>query len=413
MQITILKSNCPGPARLTSKTAWKYNASKIFAFDLGGLIVDGSINTKQYCPVCSKKFTSEFIDSQGFHCPNHFTRPTRYFLSLRAFKAGDIYKDPKTDKVLETYSQALDVLIAINRDKKEKGKRFNPDDWKPSKVVEKRIENIIPVWLRNHAEESTKGVKTQSWYRQKEYICNSFIVPFFKSKDVGLIDREDIEKFYHHLLDKKHSTKYIKQILNILKSLFLRYRPAAVPQFPDFVIVPKREKQRLGLAREIEVLEKVPERHGYRLAILTLLRTGMRINEVVAMKVHNLIDGIAWVDKAISSDGTLRLARKSGGTVPYRLTPELWTLLMEHIESKDMDAYMFEINGEPLKTDRLYKVWTKACNDAKVKHINLQQASRHSMASSIKEQFDRQALEEIRKQLEHRNLTTGKKHYIV
>ena len=49
----------------------------------------------------------------------------------------------------------------------------------------------------------------------------------------------------------------------------------------------------MGLSRELIVIDKVPERHGYRLAILTLLRTGMRINEAVALKVHNLVDGIA------------------------------------------------------------------------------------------------------------------------
>lgn len=352
------------------------------------------------------------MDSQGFYCPTCKTRPTRYSLSLHGFGIGEIYKDPKTLKVIETHSQALDILIAINRDYKEKKNKFNPNDWIPARVVERRVENLIETWLKNHEAEAQKRVKTVSWFNQKKYLCEAYIVKFFRGKDIDFIDRDDVEKFYHSLLDKKLSPKYIKQILNILKSLFLRYRPADIPPFPDFAVIPSREKQRLGLSRELIVMEKVPERHGYRLAILALLRTGMRINEVVALKVHNLIDGIAWVDKAISSDGELRLARKSGGTVPYRLTPELWTLLMKHIENKDMDSYVFEINSKPIATDRLYKVWKKACYDAKTKHISLQQASRHSTASTIKEQYDKQATEEIARQLGHNNLTT-QRHYIV
>lgn len=78
-----------------------------------------------------------------------------------------------------------------------------------------------------------------------------------------------------------------------------------------------------------------------------------------------------------------------------------------------MDAYVFEIDGAPIKTDRLYKVWSKACYSAKTKHISLQQASRHSKASEIKEDFNRRALEEIRKQLGHTSLITGQKHYVV
>lgn len=259
---------------------------------LGGLIVKGTINTRQHCPVCNQKFSSQHLDAQGFYCPEHKTRPTRYCISGKAFRIGELYTDPKTHTVLETYSQALDVLIAINRDYKENGHRFNPDDWIPAKVAEKRIENIIEAWLKNHEAEAKKRVKTFSWYKQKKYFCDSFIVPFFKGKDIGLIGAEDIEKFYHSLLDRELSSKYIGHILGIIKSLFIKYRHD-LPQFPKFAIVPKREKQRLGLSRELIVIDKVPERHGYRLAILTLLRTGMRINEAVALKVHNLVDGIA------------------------------------------------------------------------------------------------------------------------
>jgi len=363
--------------------------------------------------VCKGKFVSENSDNQGFFCPLCKTRPTRYFISGRAFGIGEVYTDPKTHKVIETYSHALDVLVAINRDSEEKGeKRFNPNDWIPARAAERRIENITKTWLKNHEAEAEKGIKTKSWFQQKKYICENYIAEFFEGMDIDAVNQDDVEAFYHSLLNRKLSSKYIRQILNILKGLFLRYRAANVPNFPDFTVIPVKEKQRLGLAREVSIMEKIPERHGYRLAILTLIRTGMRINEVIALKVHNLIDGIAWVDKAMSSDGELRLARKAGGTVPYRLTPELWKLIVAHITGKESDAYAFEINSKPITTGRLYKVWKRACSDAGVKSISLQQASRHSTATAIKEWHDKQACVEIAERLGHLNLTT-QKYYIV
>jgi len=176
--------------------------------------------------------------------------------------------------------------------------------------------------------------------------------------------------------------------------------------------VPVREKQKLGVTREIATLEQVQERHGYRLAILVLLRTGMRINEVTAVKVHNLDDGIISVSNAIS-DGEFRLSRKDGGEVDYPVGPELWQLLRNHIEDKEPDDFVFEINGRPIPTDRLYKVWAAACKRAKVKHISLQQASRHSTATRIYAEHKEKAAQEIKERLGHRNTTTGMKHYVV
>lgn len=399
---------------LTPSAVIGHNSLDDFLRSLG---VHGAINTKQKCPICGGKFKLDSVKSE-FCCTEHKTRPNRYYLNGKVFGLGHIYSEPQNRKVFETFSQALDVLLAINRDfrdanhdKKTFEKKYGKK-WLPERILEYRIENVCERWLINHREEARKNAKSQIWVNQLENTCNNFIVPFFGGRDLHDLTRDDIEKFYHHLLDKKYSPKYIKEILSVLKSLFFRYRPADIPEFPSFSIVPFREKQRLGFAREIAVVDKVPERNGYRLAILVLLRTGMRINEVTAIKVHNLDDGIIYVNKAIS-DGRLRLSRKSGGEVAYSVTPEVWQLLMKHIEDKGPDDYVFEINRKPITTDRLYKVWKNACCKAKIKHISLQQASRHSKATEIMAEYRKKALQEIAKQLGHDNIVTGAKHYIV
>ena len=75
---------------------------------------------------------------------------------------------------------------------------------------------------------------------------------------------------------------------------------------------PETQHNPLIINAFLAILEHVPDRNGYRLAILILLRTGMRINEVVAIKKKDFIDGIIYVEKVIS-DNMLKLRRKSGG----------------------------------------------------------------------------------------------------
>lgn len=77
-----------------------------------------------------------------------------------------------------------------------------------------------------------------------------------------------------------------------------------MPPFPAFTALPKREKQWLGFERQISIEPHIPGK--YRLAIRTLLTTGMRPGELRAIQVNDLIDGAIKVWKAISDRG-LRL----------------------------------------------------------------------------------------------------------
>ena len=379
------------------------------------LKLKGTINTKQNCPTCKYKFNSSIVDNEGIYCPACNTRPTRYYINAKIFGIGHLYSEPNTHKVFNNYADTLEVLIAINqawKNAEQKKTRFRKEDFIPAKVEGKRVENLLHTMITSFEYEVRHNVKSQTRLDNLNK-HKVFIVDYFKGTDIREIETETIEKFYHGLLRKNLSTRYIKDILDTLKSIFIKYVGVAhIPTFPNFTVIPKLEKQRLGLAREIAIMDKVPDRHGYRIAILVLIRTGMRLNEVPALKVHDLDDGIVHVTKAFT-EGKLKLARKNGGSVPYHVTPELWEMLMEHIKDKEPDDYVFTIDGRPIPTARLYKVWKKACSDAKVKTISLQQASRHSKASEIMADHKKRAMEEIQKQLGHNNAKTGIKHYVI
>jgi integrase len=213
---------------------------------------------------------------------------------------------------------------------------------------------------------------------------------------------------------KTLSSRYIKDIMDALSSLFLRYRPNDLPKFPVFDVEPAVQKQILGVQREMALMDKIPQRHGYRLAIEILLQTGMHINEVRAQRRGDLVDGVIIVNKAIADDGRTKYKRKSGGEVFAKVTTDLWNRLQEHVQGKKSSDLIFTIDGDnPLGEGRLYKVLQKACADAGVEPISLQMASRHSTATRIKRKHDEEAYAEIEETLGHENRNTGKEHYIV
>jgi hypothetical protein len=126
----------------------RHNALEIL---LSGLKVHGSINTKQKCPVCGNKFHFD-SDKLDFICESHKRLPTRYYINGKVFGLRHIFEDLQTNKVFEAYSQALDLLLAINRnfkdvnyDKLQFTRKYDRV-WLPEKVLENRIERICERW---------------------------------------------------------------------------------------------------------------------------------------------------------------------------------------------------------------------------------------------------------------------------
>jgi integrase len=408
------------PARVR-ETGTNEAKRKEFVSQLFGDAVLGAINSKQKCPTCNGKFSD--IDNNGLYCPECKTRPTRYYITAKKIGISFLYSNPTSKEPFETYSQALRTLTAINhsyQDAISKGKKFDTSKWVPSEYKENLIENLCNRWLKNYEPEVRNGLKSKDYVDSLHTICNSFIVNYFKGKHIDDIDDDDIEKFYHWLLDKTYSTEkgennyssdYIDTILKTFKSIYMRYRPKNTLRFPTITVVPVKEKQRLGLARELAILEHIPERNGYRLAMLILLRTGVRINEIPALKKKDFIDGLVYVEKAMS-DGKFKLRRKAGGTVSHRLDPDVWQIAMNHMHNLEDDDFVFTVDGRNMTTGRLYKVWTKACKKAGQRHISLRNASRTSMASDIWEEHMKMALEKIGNQLGD-NPETVKKYYVI
>jgi integrase/uncharacterized protein YbaR (Trm112 family) len=360
--------------------------------------MQGKINTRLKCPVCKGKFQM-VSEREGLMCPEHKTTPMRYYISADAFKCGLLYSDPK-GRVFDSYDRTrrqLEIMRAVYNDKNV---RFHPNDWIPSKVAEKRFINLSKQWLKGYEEEAKAEAKAIGTVQKLEQDMRVHLIPEFGDKDIRDIAFEDIEVFYHKLLKKGYAKKYIKNILSTLKSFLNRYRRNDAPEIPKFTVVPKKEKQWLGIGRQILLNEKIPEK--YKLAIELLQHTGMRPGELRALTKNDLVDGCIYVYKTMSGD-RIRNCRKSGGTVTYRINLQLWQRLVEYTQDMDVNDRLFSFEA-----GRLYKVWKKACLDAGVKYITIYQASRHSQASQIRQRHEEEALKEAGQMLGHSNLQTTK-----
>ncbi len=388
---------------------------------VNNLCMKGTIGTKQKCPECGKKFSE--IDRYGLYCSNHpYSRPTRYYVQGKFFGVGVLHSTPQGE-VLDSYERAKRLLGSIQTkwDDSQKGdssKKFNPEDFIPKKVKAQRFSSRVDELLKEYDKRYERNKLSKSRYQAVYNICDNFLKPYFNNRDIRDITGDDGNKFFYHLLDlmqengERYSDYHIRDVMSMLKTLFMKYRPADIPKFPEGWqdLEPKKEKQRLQFDRQMEIAPFIPERHGYRLAISILQTTGMRTCELRALQVNDIVDGGLMIWKSLTD--RLKLKRKNGGEQYYPLPDYLLDDLKKHIDGKRSDDFIFTINGKPFGDGRLRKVWNKAVSDAGVKHIELYQACRHSWASREMRKAKEDAIERISRQLGNLK-DTAKKHDVV
>ena len=375
----------------------------------------GRILTYQKCPICHNFFTI-LPDEQGIACLEHQTRPTRYCIDARRLKAGRIYSDPKGNP-FDSYKIALRQLETMRRD--WDNDIFDSEDWIPKKTRNYYIEILSEDWLRGYEIEVKADTKAYKTVRNIKQRIKDYILPEFGKMDVREVRTHHIRKFYHNLLETESKTtkeklapKTIKHILNVLGSFLRAHKDIIkiIPDLPRFTVVPKKEKKWLGIEKQMIILTYIPEEH--QLAFETLFDTGMRIGELRAIKVGDLRDGYITVSRAFS-DNKLRQRTKTGIEATFKVSFSLWSKLVEHDQGKSRGELLFTEKGKFYHKGRLSTIWISALKKAGVEHIDLQQASRHSRVSRIRQKKEREALQEAAEQLGHTNLSTGKKHYIL
>jgi integrase len=320
-----------------------------------------------------------------------------------------------TERLLTSIRSAWDIS------QKPNGKKFNKNDWIPSKVKELKFESIC----EEHLKELNESLRVDDIVFESFKNVNQQIrdhLRYFNGSDIRDISEQQIKEFYYILIDKGLAKRTIKDILVTLRTLMLKKMAKKdLPEFPKHwndKIAPKRKKQWMDYGTQILVHEKLPTRYNglYKIVISLLQETGMRPNEVIALERQDFVDGCVFIWKAITESGKVKLTRKSGGAVTKRLTPELWEKIQEYFikENRKNDDIAFSYgHNKPLRRATLYEIWKQACEDAKVPYICLYYSVRHSLASRLRKEAEDDAIARIQESLGHSNKQTGKRNYML
>lgn len=374
----------------------------------------GRILPREKCPICAQSFQL-IAEKDGYVCPEHQTRPTRYIIYTYPFGMDRyLYSDPYGNPFTDYFNacRQLERMRGQWDDAKRGEGVFDPDKWIPRKAVFYRFEPLVKEWIRGYDLEARRDAKSEMYVQHLKCYMDDYLIPKFKKYDIRKIRKKVIDELYHDLLERDLATKTIKNILGALNT-FLKAHIEIVqvlPSFPTISVTPKKEKNWLGTEKQIDILGVVPEK--YQLAIELLFDTGHRTGEIRALKARDLVDGCVVFSRAFSGN-RLRLRTKTGKVKSMRVSYGLYTRLVEHCKDKQPDDFMFTIDGRYMGPNRLYRVVKKACVDLKIEHVPVSQASRHSKVSQIRQQKEIEALHEAARQVGHSNIQTTERHYSI
>ncbi|MBI1975734.1 MAG: tyrosine-type recombinase/integrase [Candidatus Vogelbacteria bacterium] len=232
------------------------------------------------------------------------------------------------------------------------------------------MENILDkteriLKLRNY---STKTRKAYLLYI-REYI--SF------SKEKGIKDKQKaVEDF---LLDKhkrKQSPQTINLALNAVKYLYAEVLKD--PQKIDLKFAKRNKKLPVVLSRaEIGKIIEVTDNSKYKLMISLGYACGMRVSEVVELKVADLD-----INELVVHIKGAKGKKDRISVLPEKLQNDLRNI----IAGKNMSDFVFASNrGGKLTTTSLQKMFRKSLTSAKVSKLATFHSLRHSFATHLLE----------------------------
>lgn len=279
------------------------------------------------------------------------------------------------DGLLMNYERAVSMLGEI-RTAMTKGKSFSIKDYLDESVQARKVHNIIDLWTESKEKELRRGKVHPSSIKQINQHITKHIIPFFGDMDVRDITLEDLSDFVDGLpVDLKLKTR--KNILSTFHSFVTwLYRRGTLKVMPSFPQIEQEEPERrvaLTIEQQIELLKLIPERH--RDVIEFGMETGLRVGELITLKVKDIEGGIAIVRRTLSGGKVIETTKgHSHKEIP--LSDRACDILAAHLAGKHPEALVFPnpTTGTMYGINRLNRVWktyTKL-------DVTFYEASRHS-----------------------------------
>ncbi len=234
---------------------------------------------------------------------------------------------------------------------------------------------------------------------RKSYLL--YIRKYIKfSKKAGIKNKQEaIEEF---LLDK-HKRKQSPQTINLAQSAvkFLYTEVLKDPQKIDLKFAKRNKKLPIVLSRE--EIKKIIQATGnakYKLMILLAYACGLRVSEVVNLKVADLD-----IDELVVHIKGAKGKKDRISVLPKKLQDDLRNI----IAGKSSEDYIFSSNrGGKLTTTSLQKMFRKSLKKSKIKKSATFHSLRHSFATHLLENgVDVRYVQEL---LGHSNIRTTQRY---
>lgn len=327
------------------------------------------------CTKCDGVFTSQGICSK---CG-----------TIRAYV--HIYSDGRQVKLRKTkdgaamgYMQALDMLVAINRELRENS-GFNPLDWSHSKVKGRRLEVAIHAWLDQKKAEAAGGELAPGTIKDYRGYVDHYFIPLLGKLDIREIGYEHLDDF-RNKLPGRLKLKTRRNIINALHTAFVwlwkRGDIVKLPPFPaieGYDATPRRAHTREEQAKGLKL---IPEVH--RDVIEFGMETGLRAGELCALKICDVMAASRKMRvQRLVYDGQERETTKGRRKDEVVLSDRAWEIVQGHVRGRELMDYLF-MNAE---TGRKYP--PKKLNETWRKHSGFDtcfhEAGRHSFCSQLGE----------------------------
>jgi integrase/recombinase XerD len=247
-----------------------------------------------------------------------------------------------------------------------------------------RAKTIVPNEYLKLLELRRYSINTISTY------CSLFaqFIVYFKSEEVDLINKRQIEDYLHHLVsDKNISSSTQNQIVNAIKFYCERVlgKPREVyninrPRKVYNINRPRKSYYIPQILSEEEVLNilSVTTNIKHKAVLSIIYSSGLRIGEAVNLKLTDLD-----LDRNLVFIRNGKGKKDRIGTLALNLKP----LPVKYIEKMNPEVYLFNgATSHQYSTESIRKVFHKSCKKANIMKKNLRvHTLRHSFATHLLE----------------------------
>ncbi|MDP3990492.1 MAG: tyrosine-type recombinase/integrase [archaeon] len=245
--------------------------------------------------------------------------------------------------------------------------------------------------IRNEGKRRGLSPRTIKTYC---FCVNQFLFCF--KKELKLLTKNDIEEYLMKMIHREKAGNTINVHLNALKFFFEKVLKRKITVNVPFVKKPKRLPEFLTKEELINLIDAI-KNEKHKLMILLLYSTGMRVSELVSLKVKDFEfnENYGWVRGGKGRKDRL-----------FILAGKLKQQLLQQIEQNKLNSedYLFSGRKEHISVESIRMILRKATKQAGLKKKVHPHMLRHSFATHLIQ--NGYSVTEVQPLLGHNSLNT-------